>query len=598
MNSILIFDRPARWLLGLTAAVLAACSTAPASAPPAAPQGARVGAARPAAAPSTSVARSPAAPSAPTTPGPMASLPSPPVAVLDGTLPYTAAVAARFPEPPVSYPVSALQSGRMSYTAQAELQGILQDLARERRGSTIGKLLSLGSSQIGTPLEALLFTRVSDATPAGLEAASRPTVLLVGQQHGDEPASGEALIAVARELAGGRFEPLLDRINVIVLPRANPDGAREGRRVSASGIDINRDHLLLRTPEAQAQARLMREWRPVLVVDAHEYSVAPRYVEKFGGVQRSDALVQYATTANLPEFITRAAEEWFRQPLVARLKAEGLTSEWYHNTSLDPADKKVSMGGVQPDTGRNVNGLRNSVSLLVETRGAGLGRLHLKRRVYTHVTAIGSLLASAADRAADLMKLRSFVDQEVSAKACQGESVVEAAPTASEYELVMLDPVTGADRVVNVAWDSALQLQPVTVRARPCGYWLSAAQADAVRRLRTLGVAVHQLAEDGDLRGETYRETSREVRPRTEGSATPADAGGAVMRVKVDTVPALLDVKAGGYYVPLNQPMANLAFAALEPDTPTSYFANGVIDGLDGLARVMAPPAMKTTPLP
>ena len=68
--------------------------------------------------------------------------------------------------------------------------------------------------------------------------------------------------------------------------------------------------------------------------------------------------------------------------------------------------------------------------------------------------------------------------------------------------------------------------------------------------------------------------------------------------MKVDTVPALLDVKAGGYYVPLDQPMANLVFAALEPDTPNSYLANGIIDSLDGMARVMTPPSMETTAVP
>lgn len=595
MNRILVFARPAGWFGGLLAAMLVACGATPTAAPPAQPAaGARTGLpASPEVRPPVSV------PPAARVPAPAAfPPPSPAVNLSDGPLPYSAAVAARFPDPPVSYLVPALQPGRMSFTTNTEVQGILRELRRESPGGTTVRLLGLGSSQTGTPLEALLFTRVADVTPTGLQAAGRPTVLLVGQQHGDEPASGEAMLAVARELAGGRFEPLLDRINVLLLPRANPDGAREGRRVSASGIDINRDHLLLKTPEAQAQAQLTREWRPVLVIDAHEYTVVGRYLEKFGGVQRHDALVQYATTANLPEFITRAAEEWFRQPLVAKLKAEGFSSEWFHTTSTDLADKKVSMGGVQPDTGRNVNGLKNAVSLLIETRGVGLGRLHLKRRVHTHVTAIGSLLTSAAERSADIMKLRQFVDQEVSAKACQGESVVEAAATPSEYALAMLDPVTGADRTLNVAWESSLQLRSVTVRARPCGYWLSAGEADAVRRLRALGVAVLQLAQDGDVRGETYLELSREIGARADVRGTIADAGSGIVRVKVDAVPALLDVKAGGYYVPLDQPLANLAFAALEPDTQSSYLANGIIDSLDALARVMAPPGMKTTPVP
>ena len=508
-------------------------------------------------------------------------------------------IAARFPDPPVDYRTPAFQPGRTTFTSNAELQSALHALLREpaAAGGTAVRLLALGLSQTGVPIEALLFTRLAESDPEALVRAGRPTVLLVGQQHGDEPAGAEALLAVAQELAGGRFEPWLERLNVIVLPRANPDGARDGRRTTASGIDVNRDHLLLRTPEAQAQARLAREYRPAAIVDAHEYTVAGRYVDKFGTVQRYDALVQYAMTANLPEFVSRASEEWFRRPLVARLKTEGLATEWYHTTSTDPADKKVSMGGVQPDTGRNVHGLRNAVSLLVETRGVGIGRQHLKRRVHTHVTAVASILQSVHDRAADLMKLRQFVDAEVSGRACQGEAVVEAAATPSEYTLDMLDAQTGADRSITVAWDSALALRTVKARKRPCGYWLAATQADAVTRLRGLGVTVQQLAAGGDLRVETYRETARQTGARTDVLGTVAD-GGDIVRVKVETAPALIDVPAGSWYVPLDQPLAHLVIAALEPDTQSGFFASRIVDRLDALARVMGRPSMRLSPVP
>jgi hypothetical protein len=431
----------------------------------------------------------------------------------------------------------------------------------------------------------------------GLRADARPTVLLVGQQHGDEPAGSEALLVLAQELAKGKLEALLDRINVIVLPRANPDGAQAGRRVTASGIDVNRDHLLLKTPEAQAQAQLVRDYRPVVVVDAHEYTVVGRYLEKFGMVQRFDALVQYATTANLPEFVTRAAEEWFRRPMLAALKAQGLSAEWYYTTSNDPADKKISMGGTQPDTGRNVNGLKNAISILIETRGVGLGRLHLKRRVYTHVVAIESFLQGAAERAPDLAKLRAYVDNEVSGLACQGEAVVEAAPTPSEYALTMIDPATGADKAVTVAWDSALQLRSVKLRARPCGYWLGATETDAVQRLRGLGVIVQRIDEKGVVRGETYRELAREAGVRQDVRGALFDAGG-VLRVQVETVPALLDVAPGGWYVPLDQPLANLVIAALEPDTQNSYFSHRIVGELAHQARVMARPEFRLSALP
>lgn len=572
----------------LALAGMVACTTAPPRPTPVAVRPAAPPASAPAPVGITSPPR--LAPAEPAAPKPVAGAAS---------APYAAAVAARFPDPPVSYRTPAFQPGRTAFTSNDELQSLLRSLVRDgRAGGTTVKLLTLGSSQTGVPLQALLFTRQADTEPAALLRSGKPTVLLVGQQHGDEPAGSEALLAVAQELAGGRLEPLLDKLHVIVMPRANPDGARDSRRVTAGGIDANRDHLLLKTPEAQAQAQLVRDYRPAVVVDAHEYTVAGRYLEKFGALQRVDAMVQYATTANLPPLVTRAAEEWFRQPLLTRLKAEGLSSEWYYTTSADDlSDKKVAMGGVQPDTGRNVNGLRNAVSFLIETRGIGLGRTHFLRRVHTHVTAIASLLGSAAERSADIVKLRHFVDNDVSAGACKGEMVVEAAPTPSEYVLALLDPQTGADKPVTVTWDSSLALRALKVRARPCGYWLANSQSDVVRRLRALGVAVQQLAEDGDMRAETYRETGREEGMRSDVRGSIADAGG-IVKVKVETVPALIDVKAGGYYVPLDQPLANLVTAALEPDTQSSYLSNRILDSVDDVARVMSPPAVRMTALP
>ena len=574
------------WALAIAATALCACSSV--SLTPV----------RPVPAPSRPIEAAPA-PAIAQAPAPASSVeaaptPAPPA--------ESAAVAARFPEPAVVYRTPAFEPGRAGFTTNAELRNLIRALVRAGDGSaasTAVRLLQVGSSQTGVPIEALHFSRAPVALAAsGVTARpARPTVLLVGQQHGDEPAGAEALIVIAQELAGGRLAALLDRIDVVVLPRANPDGAAADKRVTAGGIDVNRDHLLLRTPEAQALAALVREFSPLVVVDSHEFTALGRFVEKFGAVQRFDALVQYAMTANLPAFVTKASEEWFRLPMLQALGAQGLSHEWYYTTSADIADKKVSMGGVQPDTGRNVNGLRNTVSFLIETRGVGLGRAHLARRVHTHVTAITSLLQSTAARADDLLKLRRFVDAEVTSKACQGEMIVEAAATPSEYNLQMLDPVTGADKTVNVIWASALELAAVKRRARPCGYWLGADQADAALRLRGLGVQVQRLDEAGALRGESYAETARELAARSDVRGSIADAGG-VLLVKVDLVPALIDVRAGSYYVGLDQPLANLVVAALEPDTQNGFVANRIVTDLKSQARVLMRPEVKMTPMP
>ncbi|WP_082486079.1 MULTISPECIES: M14 family metallopeptidase [unclassified Acidovorax] len=520
--------------------------------------------------------------------------PAPLVVQNDGPMspPYGAAVAAQFPDPAVAYATPGLAADRRAFTTNAELAQWLQSLDDPaQRGATRTRLLNLGMSQRGEPILGLLATRAPGTSPAQLDNSGRPTVVLIGQQHGDEPAGAEALLVISRELTQGLLEPLLDRINVVIVPRANPDGAAAGTRVTANGVDMNRDHLLLNTPEARALAGVVNEYRPILVVDAHEYTVAGRYLQKFNAIQRYDTLLQYTTTANYPEFLTKASQEWYHQPMVAALKAQGLTSDWYYTTSNNPDDKRISMGGTQPDTGRNVNGLKNAVSLLIETRGVGIGRMHIQRRVHSQVTAIASALRSTAERAANLEQVRSFVARDISAQACRDQVVIEAAATPTQRELEFLDPDTGAVRPIRVEWNSSLTLRPTKTRARPCGYWLSASSTAAVERLKLLGLQVMRVAEPGSALADTYRETSRESGDRQDVIGTIAGGTG-IVRVQVTPMRSAIDVPAGSFYIPLNQPRANLAVAALEPDTQNSYFANRVIDDLGQTARIMSNPSL------
>jgi hypothetical protein len=44
--------------------------------------------------------------------------------------------------------------------------------------------------------------------------------------------------------------------------------------------------------------------------------------------------------------------------------------------------------------------------------------------------------------------------------------------------------------------------------------------------------------------------------------------------------------------------LGNLVLAALEPDTPSSYFANRILDGLQSTVRVMGEPNLKLEELP
>ena len=505
----------------LTALVLAACSTTPLPPWPArtapAPQPQRgvvvpppLGAPRPGAvlAPLPPVVATPVPAAQPI------AMPPPPQAGTLQDLPYSAAVAARFPEPNVRYNTPGLQENRRAFTSNGEIDQWLDRLAQAPSDNgTAARLLRLGPSQRGTPISALVLTRARD---------------------------------------------------------------------TANGVDLDADHLLLTTPEARVIAALTRDYRPTLVLDAREFAVAGLFLQKYNGLQRHDALLQYANTPNLHEFLTKSSKEWYHDPMVRALKDQGLSTEWFHTTSPRPDDMAMSMGGVQPDTSRNVQSLKNAISLEVHTRGVGIGRNHIQRRVHTHITAISSALRSTVERASSLEQVRSYITRDTIAQACRDKAVLNAAQTPGQREMTLLHPDTGADQVLRVDWNSSLTLRTLTQRARPCGYWLAPESSAVVERLRLLGLQVLRVAETGSLLAETYQDAPQGT------SAHP----------QVTLQRSAIDVPAGSYYVPLNQTLAPLAMAALEPDTPYSYFTHRLIDRVQDTARVMTTPSLVFEDLP
>ena len=143
----------------------------------------------------------------------------------------------------------------------------------------------------------------------------------------------------------------------------------------------------------------------------------------------------------------------------------------------------------------------------------------------------------------------------------------------------MLDPVTGADKTVTVAWESALQLRALKSRPRPCGYWLRRERGRCGRSsCALLGVEVERLEELGELRGETYREIGRErsAAPRTLRGAL-SDAGGVDPREGADRAGAARHSTRAATTSPSTSRSPTSIVAALEPDRRTSFVANGIV---------------------
>jgi hypothetical protein len=120
-----------------------------------------------------------------------------------------------------------------------------------------------------------------DLTSMAKLSAYKPTALVVGRQHGNEPSSTSYILSLAERLASDpAFSDIVARVNVVFLPIMNPDGAALAGRIrqarphdvaspgylSAIGQDVTVSTAL---PESMVDPWLWRRWLPDLYLNAH-----------------------------------------------------------------------------------------------------------------------------------------------------------------------------------------------------------------------------------------------------------------------------------------------------------------------------------------
>jgi len=139
-------------------------------------------------------------------------------------------------------------------------------------------------SEQGRSIPYVFLTQPSNSTSNITSDSSKVRVYLQGAIHGNEPAADQGILALLGKMDANQTwtASLLEKLDILVLPRYNPDGVSYFQREFGSNIDPNREGTKLAKQQSRDIRSLVSSFDPHVVADMHEYGGSTIY----GGIYR------------------------------------------------------------------------------------------------------------------------------------------------------------------------------------------------------------------------------------------------------------------------------------------------------------------------
>ncbi len=433
-------------------------------------------------------------------------------------------------------------------------------------------LTTMGYTMEGRAIP-LLVVGAPDASPEAVRATGKLRVYLQGGIHSGEVPGKEALLMLMRAMANGTATDWTDDLVLLVTPLYNADGGERvlltnrprqngplagmGQRPNAQGLDLNRDHMKLDSPEARSLAAMMTAYDPQVSVDLHttngSYHAYQITYSPPLHPGTDAALVGLLRDEALPRMTRRIHDK------------DGWNFYYYGNARPTPNGE---MGWYtfdhRPRFNNNYIGLRNRVAILSEA----YAYLTFEERVRVTYRFVEEILDWARDDADRIRQVETAADRSVVGQVLPTRATFEAADTMST---ILMGEV---ERLKN-PWSGEVILNRLDVETPtpmreygtfaatdsetvPARYFVPEELTPALDRLEAHGIATTRLESPRTLTLQVFRIDSTAVSERAFQGHNERELFG-------EWVSEERTLPAGTTVVDASQPLGRLAFYLLEP---------------------------------
>ncbi len=478
------------------------------------------------------------------------------------------------------------------------------------------QISSIGKSPMGKEIPLVILAKPAISTPEQARASGKPVIYIQGNIHAGEVEGKEVTMMLMRDILLGSKSNLLDNQIILFVPIYNTDsndkmakGLRPsqenspletGERENSQGLDLNRDGIKMEAPETNGLIQnLITAWDPQMSVDLHTtngtwhgYSLtwAPSYL--YAG---EASTYQYTNNRMLPAITKKVKDQYglFFGPYGDFNVREGWPLKNFYTYNHHP--RYIV----------NQFGLRNRMAILSEA----FAHERFYQRINTTYTFVTEILDHCNQHGKEIMKInhdaemaaiKNIVDN--AGKVKKGvrykmvptpqklngfrtyDYTVFTKPDGSKTTLKKGNVVTYNDVSYYGAFKDTVQS---TV---PRGYIIPAAQSAIAEHLMKQGVKVEKLEKDEKISGEIFMiEKFTKATRKFEGHNMASAEG------KFEA--ATQTFVKGDYKVDMAQPLTNLIFYMLEPQSDdgllTWNFFDSYLDQQDVKSKPVAFPVFK-----